>query len=243
MVISPLKLEEGLSKRSVQHMHAVIRKTLNEALKAGLIYRNPAALVSAPRPDKKPFSTLTKEQANLFLESIKDHRWYPIYVLAITTGMRQGEILGLHWESIDFKKGTLSIQHTLQYSSGHMTISEPKTASSRRIVSLSPFALNVLKKIKKDSGLVFTTSTGNYVSARNVIRHFHSALDKAGLPRMRFHDLRHTAATLLLKENVHPKVVQEMLGHSSIMLTLDTYSHILPDIQQEAANKMEKMFG
>ena len=100
-----------------------------------------------------------------------------------------------------------------------------------------------LKDIAQESGPVFTTSTGNYVSSRNVTRHFHSALDKAGLPRMRFHDLRHTCATLLLKENVHPKVVQEMLGHSSIMLTLDTYSHILPDIQQEAADKMEKMFG
>lgn len=238
-----LKLEEGLSKRSVQHMHAVVRKALNEALMSGLIYRNPALLVSAPRPDKKPFNTLTKEQARLFLESVKDHRWYPIYVLAITTGMRQGEILGLHWESINFENRTLSVQYTLQYSSGHMALSEPKTASSRRTISLSPFALNVLKYLKKDNGPVFTTSTGNFVSARNIIRHFHAALEKAGLPRMRFHDLRHTAATLLLKENVHPKVVQEMLGHSSIMLTLDTYSHILPDIQQEASDKMEKMFG
>ena len=98
-------------------------------------------------------------------------------------------------------------------------------------------------KTGKDEGLLFTTSSGKPVSPRNLLRHFHQALDRAGLPKIRFHDLRHTAATLLLKENVHPKIVQEMLGHSMISLTLDTYSHILPDIQQEAADKMDKIFG
>lgn len=241
------KLDEGLSKRTVQHMHAVIRRSLNQALKWGLIYRNPATLVTAPTPDKRTPSTLTEAQARLFLASVEAHRWYPIYVLAITTGMRQGEILGVHWEDVDLEQGTLSIQHTIQNLRGRIIQGEPKTSGSRRKIALPEYTKAVLRqhqdKTAETEGLLFTTSSGRPVSPRNVIRHFHRALEKAGLPRMRFHDLRHTAATLLLKEKVHPKVVQEMLGHSTITLTLDTYSHILPDIQQEAADKMDKLFG
>lgn len=241
------KLEEGLSKRTVQHMHAVVRVSLNYALKWGLIVRNPATLVSAPTPDRQEFITLNKEQASLFLDCIKNHRWYPIYVLAITTGMRKGEILGLHWENIDLEYGTLSIQHTVQYMSGQIIQGEPKTSGSRRKITLPEYTLGVLREFQestgKTEGLLFTTSTSRPVSGRNVSRHFDSALEKAGLPHLRFHDLRHTAATLLLKENVHVKIVQEMLGHSTVALTLDTYSHILPDIQQEAADKMDGLFG
>jgi len=241
------KLDEGLSKRTVQHMHAVIRRSLNQALKWELIVRNPASVVTAPTPDKKPPKTFTSDQAKQFLESVEDHRWYPIYVLAITTGMRQGEILGLHWEDVDLAKGNLAVRHTIQLLQGRIIEGEPKSAGSRRTIALPEYTVAVLllhqEKTGKDEGLLFTTSSGRPVSPRNLTRHFHLALDKAGLPKIRFHDLRHTAATLLLKENVHPKIVQEMLGHSTIALTLDTYSHILPDIQQEAADKMDKIFG
>ena len=235
------KLNEGLSKRTVQHMHAVIRRSLNQALKWELILRNPAGLVTAPTPDKKAYKTLTAEEARIFLKSTVDHRWHPIYVLAITTGMRMGEILGLYWEDIDFKRGTLSVKRTIQMLRGRTIMGEPKTASSKRNIALSNYALNTLKPLKGE-GFVFKTANDTPVSPRNLARDFHKALKKAGLPHMRFHDLRHTAATLLLKENVHPKVVQEMLGHSSIMLTLDTYSHILPDMQQQATEKMDKLF-
>ena len=230
------KLDEGLSKRTVQHMHAVIRRSLNQALKWDLIYRNPALLVTAPTPDKQPPNTFTREQARHFLDSVLDHRWYSLYVLAITTGMRRGEILGLTWEAVDFEQGILSIHHTVQYMDGRIIEGEPKTSGSRRTIAMPDYTATALKEHQentgKNEGLVYTTSSGRPVSGRNVIRHFHAALEQAGLPRMRFHDLRHTAATLLLKENVHPKVVQEMLGHSTISLTLDTYSHILPDMQQ-----------
>ena len=196
------KLDDGLSKRTVQHMHAVIRRSLNQALKWDLIVRNPARVVSAPTPDKKPPKTFSSEQAKQFLESVEEHRWYPIYVLAITTGMRQGEILGLHWEDVDLEKGNLDVRHTIQLLQGRIIEGEPKSAGSRRTIALPEYTVAVLmlhkKKTGKDEGLLFTTSYGRLVSPRNLLRHFHLALERAGLPRIRFHDLRHTAATLHL---------------------------------------------
>ena len=236
------KQDEGLSKRSVQHMHAVIRRSLNVALSWGLIYRNPCSLVTAPTPDRIPPTTLTADQSKIFLKSVELHQWYPIYVLALTTGMRMGEILGLYWEDIDLDKGTLSIKRTIQLYNGRPLLGEPKTKASRRTISLTNYAKSVLNTIERTEGLVFTTRHKTPINQSNLYRHFRNAIKKAGLPTMRFHDLRHTAATLLLKENVHPKIVQEMLGHSSISLTLDTYSHILPDIQKEATEKMDRIF-
>ncbi len=188
---------------------------------------------------------ISRTSQNL-LESINDHRWYSIYVLAIMTGLRKGKILGLHWEDVDIEQGSANIKHTLVSVQGRSFLSQPKSDNARRTIILPNTVIKVLKEQQLDSGtegLVFTTSTGRPVSQRNLTRHFHSALDKLGFPRIRFHDLRHTAATLLLKVNVHSKIVQEMLGHASIMLTLDTYSHILPDIQNEAAEKMDGLFG
>lgn len=235
------KLDAGLSKRTVQYIHAVIRRSLNQAVKWGIIYRNPTDAVSAPRPQRKAADTLTEAQVSEFLKVVEQHRWYPIYVLAIATGMRQGEILGLRWDDIDFANGTISVRNTVYSIRGKIYLGEPKSEKSRRTISVPEFALNILKPLKKD-GLVFTTSSGKPISPRNLSRHFHQSLEKAGFQHMRFHDLRHTCATLLLKMNIHPKVVQEMLGHSSITLTLDTYSHIIPSLQEEAAGKMNKIF-
>ncbi len=198
------------------------------------------------RPKRHPPQTLSAEQAKLFLKSIEEHRWYPIYVLAILTGMRKGEILGLHWEDIDLKNGAANIKHTLVTVQGRSFLSQPKSENARRTITLPNTVIEVLQEKKLASGnegLVFTTSTGRPVSQRNLTRHFHSALENLGLPRIRFHDLRHTAATLLLKANVHPKVVQDMLGHSSVVLTLDTYSHVIPGMQDEAAEEMDKIFS
>lgn len=192
-------------------MHAVIRRSLNLAHRWGLIYQNPTSRVTAPTPDKIPPTTLTADQAETFLESVKSHRWYLIYVLALTTGMRMGEILGLYWEDID--RGTLSVKRTIQLYKGSVLRGEPKTKSSRRTISLTKFAISVLKDMESGDGFIFTTRHGTPINQSNLVRHFKKSLDKAGLPPIRFHDLRHTAATLLLKENVHPKVVQEMLGH------------------------------
>lgn len=129
---------------------------------------------------------------------------------------------------------------------GQIYKDSPKTESSRRTIAMPAYVAQSLKEYQEitqsTAGLVFTTSTGKPISQRNLSRHFYGALDRSGLPRIRFHDLRHTAATLLLKENVHPKVVQEMLGHSNIMVTLDTYSHVIPGMQQETADKMDSIF-
>jgi integrase len=236
------KLNSGLSERTVQYIHAVLRRALNFALKWGLIYRNPTDVVEAPRPKKKAPEVLSEDQAKHFLETVKEHRWYPIYVLAIATGMREGEILGLRWEDVDLEHATISVRKTVQSIRGKIIIGEPKTQKSRRTISLPDFAVEVLSELEKSEGFVFTTASGRPVSPRNLLRHFHESLEKAGLPHFRFHDLRHTCATLLLKENVHPKVVQELLGHSSISWTLDTYSHTIRSMQEEAAQKMDGIF-
>lgn len=238
------KLEAGLSKRTVQYIHAVIRRALNQAVKWGLLYRNPTDAVIAPGPDKKPPEVLTEDQAKLFLATVENHRWYPMYVLAITMGMREGEILGLHWEDVDFKNREINVSHTVNYIDGKSVIGQPKTKKSQRSISLPGLAVGVLENLeRKESGLVFTTSSGKPISHRNLLRHFQASLEKAGIQRLRFHDLRHSFATFLLKKKVHPKVVQSILGHSTISLTIDTYSHILPDIQEEATKSIDEIFG
>lgn len=238
-----LKLDSGLSERTVQYIHAIIRRSLNQAVRGGLLYRNPTDAVSPPRPKREPPHTLSVEDAKLFLESVEDHPYYPIYLLAITTGMRKGELLGLHWEDIDLDRSTISIRRTLVDIQGKVHLGQPKSDSARRTISLPDNVCNVLKEIEEDEGYVFKTATGNPISQRNLTRHFHKALEVVGLTRIPFHSLRHTAATILLQANVHPRLVQEMLGHSTIVLTLDTYSHVVPGHHDEAANEMEKLFG
>ena len=236
-----LKLNAGLSKRTVQYIHAILRRSLNEALRSGLIIRNPKDAVTPPRPAKKLPQTLSTDEVNVYLKSVEDHHWYPIYLLAITTGMRKGEILGLQWGDVDLEHGAVNVQRTLVDIQGKVMLGEPKSSTAKRNISLSGKVVEALRQRQLDEGLVFTTSTGRPISQRNLTRHFHASLEKAGLKKMRFHDLRHTAATLLLQANVHPKIVQEMLGHSTIVLMLDTYSHVIPGLQDGAASEMVRI--
>jgi len=153
--------------------------------------------------------------------------------VAIYTGMRQGEILGLHRRDINIEKGVVNVRHQISAIRGQgLVIAEPKSEKARRPITLPPTALAILKShlelIDEGPGLIFTTSTGRPISPRNILRHFKLVIERTGLPEIRFHDLRHTHATLLLVAGVHPKVVQERLGHSQISLTLDTYSHVIP---------------
>jgi integrase len=232
----------------VNACHQILHKCLKQALKWGLVSRNVTDLVEAPKRRKKTPKTWTAEQVNCFLEAVADHRWYPIYALAVYCGMRQGEILGLHLEDIDFQKGTIYIKHQLTYVNGQgFSITEPKTEKSKRLVTVPSSALNILRNhciyLDPDQKLAFTTSTGNPISNRNVIRHFKAVINDLGLPDIRFHDLRHTHATLLLAAGIHPKVVQERLGHSQISMTLDTYSHVIPSLQTEASEKFETILS
>ena len=235
---------ESLSKRTVQFIHSVLHKSFDQALRWNLVPRNVFDLVDAPHPNRKTMTVWSREQARRFLKFVEEDRLYPLYTLAIATGMREGEILGLYWEDVDFIKSEINVQRAIQYLVGKgLTITEPKTKSSRRSITVARFAMDTLRnhfdKAEIKTGLVFRTSQNTPFSPRNIVRHFKLMTKKAGLPEIRFHDLRHTAATLMLSGGIHPKVVQEMLGHSQISLTLDTYSHVVPTMQKEAADKMD----
>lgn len=238
------KLDAGLSRRTVHYIHSIIHKALRQAVRWGIVARNVSDLVDAPSPKRRPPSVYTAEQVQTFLSSVKDDRFYLIYVLAIYGGFREGELLGLHAEDVQLEAGVITVKRAAQYLLGKgVVITEPKTAKSRRSVKLPTTALKVLeeylKQLNINQGLIFTTASGNPISPRFLVKKFKQAITKAGLPDIRFHDLRHTSATLLLSANVHPKVVQERLGHSSITLTMDTYSHVIPGMQDEAAEKLD----
>jgi integrase len=243
-----VKLDSGLSSRTVLYIHAVLHKALNQALKWGLVTQNVTDLVDRPKPDKTTFKTWSPDEIHRFLAAVEDHRWYPLYMLAIYTGLRQGELLGIHREDIDLERGIIHVRHQVSAIRGQgLTITEPKTEKARRPVTIPESALEVLKQhlqiIDEGPGLIFTTSTGRPISPRNILRHFKLVINEIGLPDIRFHDLRHTHATLLLAAGVHPKVVQERLGHSQISLTLDTYSHVIPSLQTEAADQFEEILA
>ena len=242
------KLKSGLSPRTVHYIHTLIHKALKQALRWGLVTRNVADLVDKPSSPRKTPVVWSVNQVNLFLANIKDHRWYPIYVLAIYCGLREGEILGLRVEDIDLLRRVLQVRQAVQYLIGKgLTIKEPKSEAGKRSVSIPGFAVAVLTdyllSTHKEQGLIFTTSNNTPISPRNLIRHFKSAIEELGLPNIRFHDLRHTHASLLLIAGVNPKVVQERLGHASVTLTLNTYSHLLPGIQEAAAEKFDELMN
>jgi integrase len=244
------KLDAGLSPRTVQYLHVVLHRALKQALRWGLVARNVAEAVDPPKISKEEISPLSPEQARKLLHAAADDRLGALYVLAVHTGLRQGELLSLKWEDIDLESSVLRVRRTL--SSGEFTA--PKTAKSRRSVRLSATAVEALKRhsarqademtrvrdLYRDQGLVFASEIGTPLNRHNVSRRsFKPLLKRAGLPEIRFHDLRHTAATLLLSKNVNPKVVSEMLGHSTVAVTLDVYSHLLPIMQESAATAME----
>lgn len=240
------KLNSGLSNRTVQYIHAVIHRVLGQALKWGLVARNVADVVEAPKPAKTAPIVLTEDQVKQLLDA-SEGRLKVVLILAATCGLRQAEILGLRWEDVGFSESSIYIRQTAQtiHKQG-ILITEPKTDKGRRSIILPFVALDALMSYQSQTGetegLIFHTSTGKPISARNLIRDFKSVLEKAGLPNVKFHSLRHFHATSLLKKNVNPKIVQERLGHSRISETLDTYSHVIPTLQQEAADKVDEIF-
>jgi integrase len=239
--------EKGVSPRTREYAHAVLRKALNNAVKLGYAQRNVCTLVTKPRVPKKAMRCWTENQSNQFLETAKDDRLFALYVLALATGLRQGELFGLQWSDIDFQDGSLSVQRTTYELSGKIEIGETKTAKGRRRVELPLGALKVLKHHREKmfaeghhQKWVFCDTSGGPLRRSNFRkRSLIPLLKKSNLPEIRFHDFRHTAATLLLGAGVHPKIVQERLGHAQIAITLDTYSHVLPSMQKEAAAKID----
>ncbi len=253
------KLDADLAPATVRKIHSTLHKALSQAVSDGLIPRN-AADVKAPRPAPEEMRPLSEDEAHAFLETAKvsGDRSEPLYVLAITTGLRRGELLGLRWDDVDLECGTLRVGRALVREGGRHSVGETKTRRGRRQVNLTPRTVNALKAHRKrqleermrlsglyeDHGLIFATGIGTPVNPENLVkRSFKPLLKRAALPEIRFHDLRHTCATLLLGRGVHPKIVQELLGHATIAMTLDTYSHYIPSMGDQASGAMGDALG
>jgi integrase len=253
------KREEGYSPQTVQHIHRLLHRALKDAVRWNLVPRNVCDLVDTPHVPKKEMQALTPEQAQQLLDAARDDPLEALYVLALNTGMREGELLALQWKDIDFKRGKLQVKRKImRLPKKGFVISEPKTARSKRSIPLAPLTLEALKRHRlrqyeqrqeagplwDEQDLVFCNSMGRPIEVGNMLRRsFRPLLAKAGLPRIRFHDLRHSCATLLLTMEVHPKVVQERLGHSQISVTLDMYSHVLPSMQEDATRRLETLLA
>ncbi|ACZ40244.1 tyrosine-type recombinase/integrase [Sphaerobacter thermophilus] len=250
------KQAAGLSPRTVTYHRAVLRKALNDAMRWGLVSRNAAALAAPPKQDRPPARFLTPEEARHFLDTVAGHRLEALFTVALAVGLRQGEALGLRWDDVDLEAGTLTVRYALQRSGGALVLVEPKTQRSRRTVALPAVALRALREHRTrqleeriaapywdDQGFVFTSTIGTAIDARNLTREFHRLRAEAGLPWLRFHDLRHGCASLLMAQGVNPRVVMEILGHSQITLTLGTYSHVAPTLARDAADKIDGILG
>jgi integrase len=251
-------LDAGLSPTTAHHTHAVLRRALRDAVVAELVSRNVAALVKPPPMAFHEMQTLDPDQVRAFLSAATGDRWEALWLLAVTSGMRQGELLGLRWSDVDMDQGVLHVTGNLSRGSTGLEVTRPKTHRSRRPIRLSQLATDALRRHKatqaaerlqagaawQDHQLVFCRPTGRPLTAAWLVRgRFQPLLKRAGLPLIRFHDLRHTAATVWFRSGVNPKVVQETLGHSRVAITLDTYSHMIPDLQVETARVMDQLFG
>lgn len=249
-----LMIDQKLSARTVRYAHAVLRAALRPATRWQLILADPTVGVQLPRDQGTEMSVLTTDQARLFLKTASRSSQACLFAVALTTGMRPSEYLALCWSDIDWDRGTASIVRTVQKVEGQWIFSDTKRVRSRRVVKLQTWVLRLLLELKKGrdhavckspcssefADLIFTTRRGDPISEEYLVKkHFKPLLAEAGLPNIRLYDLRHTSATLALALGVSPKVVSEQLGHAKAAFTLDTYSHVLPHMQEEAAAKME----
>jgi len=250
------KLASGTSPRTTQMIHAVIHRALNHALSLGLVIRNVSDVVTRPKVPHKEMKTLDDYQVRQLIQAAGGSRFQVLFWIAVTTGLRQGELLGLKWSDMDWQTGRVQIQRQVQRIKGEgLVFSEPKSASGRRVITLGKATVEKLLEHKEkqyqekilagekwqDYDLIFPSPIGTPLDYANVRKAYKKCLAQAGLPDIRFHDLRHTAATLMLQQGINPKVVQERLGHADISLTLNTYSHVLPSMQEEAAEKMDEL--
>jgi integrase len=259
--------ENKVTASQQRRIGTTLRVAVGQALEDGLLHVNPCQRVSKPRVEPKEMQIWDSEQTVRFLETARSNRLHALYVLALDTGLRQGELFGLQWPDIDFPTGSLFVQRSLEEVKGKLRTKDTKTKKSRRRVVLSSVALEALHEHRKRmlaeghmDGPVFCDTQGGYLRKSNVVRRSFDrivaqanameaeAATKAGrtpapLPRIRFQDLRHTSATLLLLANENLKVVSERLGHASVKITGDTYSHVTPTMQQGAATKMARILG
>ena len=252
--------KEGLSNHAVHVTHKTLRVAMNHAVKLGLIGRNPCSGTTPPRPKQTEMKFYDEQQVKSLLNTAKKigDRFYALYYLAINTGMRQSELIGLKWEDFNWELGTIQVKRQVRhFKGGSYTFMEPKSKSGIRTIIIGKQALEILKNHKneqellKDSAgeewndldLVFPSFVGTPVTASNIRRAFRKLLKVSGLPKIRFHDLRHTAASLMLNHGIPVLIVSKRLGHSKPSITIDVYGHIIPSKQEEAAQLMDNLMS
>ncbi|MFC2000695.1 tyrosine-type recombinase/integrase [Chloroflexota bacterium] len=246
----------ALTKTTVSHHHTCIHRALKMALKWGLINRNPADAITAPRPQRSEMHTMNEDDLHIFLEAAQRTPYYVLFYLALFTGMRRSELLALRWCDIDLMLCQVYVTRSLHHlRTGELVFRAPKTAKGRRMVSLPPSVAMLLQEHKdkqaaqrvmlgiplKDDDLIFSGFEGKPLLPDTVSHAWSKLVKRAGLEGIRLHDARHTHASLMLKQGVHPKIVQERLGHATISTTLDLYSHVSPGLQQAAAESFDKI--
>lgn len=251
------KLKSGLSARTIRYHHGVIHIALQTAFKWGLVMRNVADAVEPPRFKRSQMQVWNEDEVNTFLESAKGTQYYPLFYTALFTGMRRSELLALRWSDVDFIYSQVSVSRSMHHlKDGTYIFTQPKSEKSRRTIALPPSAFLVQESYRKekeieykmldgtlkDGDLIFS-NLGKPLRPNTVTRAWENLAAKAGVKVIRFHDARHTHASLMLKQGIHPKVVQERLGHSSITMTLDIYSHVAPGIQESAAVSFDKLLN
>jgi len=252
------KLNNGLSAGTVRYHHAVIHKALQTAFKWGLINRNVADGVDVPHKHRTEMQTWVEHDVIRFIEAAKESPYYALFCLALYTGMRRSELLALRLHDVDFLMCNIYVNRSLHHlKDGTYVFTEPKTTRSRRSIALSPSAILVLSEHKRnqevcsemlgkkiaDDSLIFSTIEGEPLRPNTITRAWSMLAERAGVKVIRLHDARHTHASLMLKAGIHPKIVQERLGHSTIAMTLDTYSHVTPGLQQAAAESFDRLLN
>ncbi len=258
MFYALLQQEKDLKASTIKMIHSALHKAFDHAVRRNILFRNPCDLVTKPRIEKFDIQPLDEEQARRLVEAVHgDLLLEGLITVTVTLGLRRGEVTGLKWEDVDFANKCLYIRRSAGRIAKHGIVEkEPKTKSGLRKIMLPNFLIDVLKehqqrqqeqKTKKGAAwkgcsYVFCNSVGNFYHEGNLEKRYKRLLEGAGLPAIRFHDLRHSAATILISMGVNPKVVQELLGHSSIMTTLNTYAHVLPSMQQDAVQKLDNFY-